>query len=125
MSKSKIAYFYRPHPKDGEGTVFSLSVHTSRGGRGLVPGLDGGRGGARVTHPRSGLGGTLSQVLIGGYPIPDPGGGYPIQLIGGCPIPGLGRGVPIQLMRGTPIPGLDGGTPLGKDWMGYPPLART
>ena len=48
----------------GEGTVLSLSVHTSTGGGYPIPGLGGG-------YPIPGPG--------GGYPIPGPGGGPPHQ----------------------------------------------
>ena len=63
---------YRPHPKDGEGTVFSLFVssHLHRGRRGVPqPGLDGGQG----TPARSGWcgGGELGQVwMVAGVPQP-------------------------------------------------------
>ena len=54
----------------GEGTVFSLSVHTSTGG-----------------------GGTPSQVSVGGgwYSIPCLGGGYPIPGLDGGGVPPLAR----------------------------------
>ena len=64
--------YYRPHPKDGEGIIFSLSVHTSRGG---VPTFPGGGGtylpvGGDTYLPRSGQGGYLpSRWGAGGtYP---------------------------------------------------------
>ena len=78
----------------GQGTVFSLSVHTSTGA-----------GGGGVTG--------------GQYPIPcpdDKGRGDPIPGLGrkggGDPIPGLGR-------KGIPHPADWGGTP--KQGRGYPP----
>ena len=112
----------------GEGTVFSLSVHTSIGGGGYpIQGLDGARG-----YPIPDLDGwgTLSQVQMGGglplprsrwgnphpsrsrrgggsYPLPGPdgGGGYLLLLTGGVP-PSMIR------MGGTPEypphPELDG-----------------
>ena len=147
----------------GGGTVFSLSDHTSMGKGGgypiwltrvvPIPGLDGGYpvpglnggGGALsqvwtgVPHPRSGWGGTPSQVQTGGYSIWLMGGtpsqvwmgdspsqvwmGYPIpHMDGGHSIPGLDRGYPIPgLDGGYPIPGLDGGYPIsGPDWEGTP-----
>ena len=84
-----------------EGTVFSLSVHTSIGGG--------------VPHPRSGR---------GGYPIPgqDRGllhtrsewRGYPILLMGGegIPISGLDLGVPHPADGGYPSKIRTGGYPI-------------
>ena len=123
--------YYRPHPKDGEGTVFSLfvSLHlnggypiTGPGGEYPVSGLGGG-----VPHPRSGQG-VSHPADGGGYPIPGLDRGYPIQLTGGIPSqvqvgiphpadwgvlhPRSGwEGVP----QGTPQPGLNG-VPPGQDW---------
>ena len=81
----------------GEGTVFSLFVSPHLGGG--TPVRSRGWG---VPHPRSGCGGTPSQVWPVGW---------------GVPIPGLAGGVPHPRSRGRgyPIPGLDGGYP------GYPP----
>ena len=58
-------------------------------------------------------GGTPSQVLTGGYLIPDPDGGYPI--------PGPdGGGTSSQVHTGgTPHSGLDWVAPV-QDWMGFP-----
>ena len=53
-----ISDYYRPHPKDGEGNVFSLSVSSHLGGGGGVPTLRSGWWG----------GGTYSQVWIRGVP---------------------------------------------------------
>ena len=92
---------YRPHPKDGEGTVFSLSVHTSTG---VTPIWMTG-----VPHPRSGQ----------GYQVPHPRSrwGYPIPgqdrtiLLPGVP-PSQVRGVPHSTdRRGTPSKIRMGGTP--------------
>ena len=77
----------------GEGTVFSLSVHTLTGG---------------YPHLRSGWGVPISQVRIKDTPIPGQDGGRPI--------PSLDEGVsPSQVkIGGTPMPGQDrGGTPTG------------
>ena len=100
-------FYYRPHPKDGEGTVFSLSVYTSTGvphladlgGEYPIPGLDGGypitgpdRG--EVPHPRSGWGvphpadwggGTPSKIRTGWYPIMLTGGGTQCKIRMGVP----------------------------------------
>ena len=67
---------YRPHPRDGEGTVFSLFVSSHRSGQ----------GGYRI-------------------PGTSPGGGYPIQLME-VPIPGLdgGGGVSHPADGGVPHP---------------------
>ena len=54
----------------GEGTVFSLSVHTQGG----VPGPGPGRGGPRS---RSRWGESQVQVKVGGYPVSDLGGWVP------------------------------------------------
>ena len=32
LNANLTEYFYRPHPKDGEGNIFSLSTLTWRGG---------------------------------------------------------------------------------------------
>ena len=127
---------YRPHPKDGEGTVCSLFVSPHVGGGIPQSGRLGG-------YPIPGLaGGYPSQVWMGGtwgtpldqvrmgYPPPDQVRmGYPPGHWTGYP-PGLGQdGVP-------PWPGLDGvppwtwdgvppdqvrmGHPPDQVWMGYP-----
>ena len=72
-------YHYLPHPKDGEGKSFTLSVHTPGGGG--VPTLTG-----VPTLVRSRRGGVPN--LVGGG-VPTLGGGYP--------------------KVGTPRPGQDGG----------------
>ena len=85
-----------------------LSVHhCGGGGPHPIPGLAGGypipdlAGGGGVPHPRSGQGGTPSQVWPGGYPYPD-------------------------LRWGTPPPHLDlgWGTRPTQTWDGVPPLPR-
>ena len=89
--------YYRPHPKDEERYCFQFVCQfTPRGG---------------VPHPRSGWGGTPSQVWMGGYPISGLRAGYPIPgLDGGVPHLRSGQGYPIpDLDGGYPIPGLDGG----------------
>ena len=78
----------------GEGTVFSLSVHTSTGGGGLPHLADGGgvthlRSGWRVPYLRSRWGGTTSQVQMGGIRIRM---GVPC----GTPDPGLDRVPPLS-----------------------------
>ena len=62
----------------------------------------------RVAHPRSGWGGTPSQVWMGGYPIPGLDGGYMI--------PGLDERVPTLLT---------GNVPPFKIRMGVPPGTTT
>ena len=55
-----VCDFYRPHPKDGGRYCFQfVSSHLDWGGGYPIPGLDWG-----VPHPRSGLGGTPSQVQV-------------------------------------------------------------
>ena len=109
-------FCYRPHPKDGEGNIFSLFVICQ-----FTPG----------GTPFSRWGGTLFPGLDrGGTPFPGLDGGYPIQLTGGYPLPRSGRGAtpflgleggfPIQLMGGTPFPGLDGGGETPSSWCGIP-----
>ena len=78
-----------------------------------ISGLDGG-------YPISGLDGgwrgTPSEVQVGGYHIPGPGGG-------GYPIPDLdGGGTPSQVWEGPhPRSGLGvPRVPPVQDWMGYP-----
>ena len=116
----------------GEGTVFSLSVHTSTGGGGTpfqvqmgVPHPRSRWGGGTpfqvqvgVPDPRSRWGGgTPTQVQAGRYPIPGPGGGgYPILLTRGGP-----WGTPIKTGWGTPLSRIGWGTLSLQDWMGYPP----
>ena len=125
---------YCPHPKDGEGTVLSLSVHTSMGGGGYpVPGLDGGgvphprsgqEGGYPIPgldggpHPRSGQRGTPSQVWMGGIPSQVWTEGTPSQVWGYPPARSGWWGYPIsgqRVLRVPPWPGLDSG-----GYLGYP-----
>ena len=71
----------------GEGTVFSLSVHTSTGGGGGVP------------HPRSGQGGTPSQVCMGG--------GTSSKIRMGCTHPAdWGEGIPSKIRMEGGYPGV-------------------
>ena len=79
----------------GEGTVFSLSVHTRGGG---VPGPGQGRGG---THSKVQVGGSQVQVQVGGYLVSGPGGGGSQVQLGGYPVSGAG-GTPSQVQGGTP-----------------------
>ena len=86
-----------------EGTVFSMSVHTSTGGRGEgVP---------------------PSQVRMGGYPISGQDGErVPSSQVrmGGYPHPRSGRGDAISGHDDVPHPA-DGGVPPSQVRMGYPP----
>ena len=80
-------YFYRPHPKDGEGNVFSLSILGGGGGLPVshnalqhFPECHGAAGGGTLPGPAGGgvpwpggvswLGGTLARggTLPGGVP---------------------------------------------------------
>ena len=93
---------YRPHPKDGEGNIFTLCVssHLDWGG-GVTPSQVWTGG---VPHSRSERGaGTPSQVWmrVGGLPDPRSGGG------GGTPSQ-------VWMVGG-------GGYSPGQDWMGYLP----
>ena len=127
--------FYRPHPKDGEGNIFTLCVspHLDGGGGGgypilltggggggtSIPGQDRGRG-TSISGPGWG-GGTPSQVQDGGgNPISGPDGGYP-HLRSRMGVLHLRTGGTPSQDRGYPIPGQDRGYPHW-DWMGYPPL---
>ena len=91
-----------------------LSVNISGGGYPIQIWMIGGfphpslaRG---VPHPRSGQGGTPSQVWPGGVPHPRPGMGYlPARPGMGYP-PDLGWGTPLDMGQGTP-PDLGWGTP--------------
>ena len=103
----------------GEGTVFSLAVHTSTGGR--LPHLaEGG------TPPRSRQGGTPSQVQMGGLPhlrsgqgVPHPAdwGGYPHPRSGqdlvpqGTPLSRTGWGIPLSRTGWAPSPTPSGDRP--------------
>ena len=142
--KSTVLYFYRPHPKDGEGTVFSLFVspHLNWGGRvtssqvwiGGVPHprsrqvVPHPRSRWGVPHPRSGQGGT-PLARTGDWMWYPPGKdwmGYPPQGPGmGYPPTRTGWGTPWQGLDVVPSwPRLDG-VPLTWTWDGVPPLART
>ena len=107
QSTLKKKRYYRPHPKDGEGNVFSLSV-SSHLGRGVptYSGLDwggtylprSGRGGGGVPTLRSGweVGGGTYSGLDWGVPTLAGGGGYLLSGLdwGGTYLPRSGRGVP-------------------------------
>ena len=85
----------------GEGTVFSLSVHTSTGGGGRVPHLADG-------------GGTPSQVWTGGVPCPRSGQGVPHLGNRGVPHPAdVVPPSPVWMGGGYPIQDQDGGVPWG------------
>ena len=88
-----VAINYRPHPKDGEGNSFTLSIHTPGG----VPTLDGGY------LPWMGV-----PTLVGGW------GGVPTFLDGGTYL-GWWIGIPqgrYPLSKvGTPNQVRTGGTP--------------
>ena len=112
---NKFVVYYRPHPKDGEGNVFSLFTTRWR-----YP--------SPRCFPRSFLGGGTSnpgsfpghwsQVLSWGYPSPGWRGVPQSWLVEGTP----GQGSP-PLARsgwGTPWPGQDG-VPPSQDRTGVPP----
>ena len=83
-------YYYRPHPKDGEGNVFSLST------------LDGGGGGG---YPYPIMLCNISQNAmgqLGGVPCQVQPGGVPCQVQLGGPWPG---GYPARSSWGEPWPG--------------------
>ena len=90
--------FYRPHPKDGEGYIFTLCVS---------PHLDGGgsqvkvqvRGGTQSSHGQGG--GVLGLRFWGGYPVSDFQGGSQSQIFGG--VPGL------RFSGGSPVSDFQGG----------------
>ena len=104
----------------GEGTVFSMSVHTStwRGvpihsqwGWEVLPSfLTGGGGTSILLH---GVGGEGTHIL--------PDGGTPILPNGFTLIPGQNRGCPHPRSEweGTPILGQNGGTPHPRSGEGY------
>ena len=125
---------YRPHPKDGEGTVFTGVCLSTPGGypsprffpRSMVIGPFWGRG----TPVPGSFPGHWSQVPSRGYP--NPGQGVPQSWLGGTPgwtrqnwgspCEGQGWGSPTARSGwGTPWPGQDGVLPWpGQDW-GTPP----
>ena len=108
--------YYRPHPKDGEGDIFSLFVSSHLGrGRGVPrPGQDSG-----VPHPGQDGGGYPIQVRMGGYPSHvRMGGGYSSQVRIG--VPQLRKGYPHTKM-GYPLPGQDGGCTPARDGVPPPP----
>ena len=97
--------FYRPHPKDGEGNVFSLS--TLGGG---VPVSHNALQHFPECHGAAGGGGVPCQVQPGGVPCQVQPGGVPCQVQ-------LGGGYPARSSRGGTLPGPAGGVP----WPGgYP-----
>ena len=118
-------------PRMGEGTVFSLSVHTSTrwGGGGGVPIPADGEGGYPML-PNGGKsilpnGGWIPHLADREVPPTSPNswyllpiGGYPIWLMGVPPI-GTGSGVP------DPYWDWMGVLPSCQDWMGYPPPVGT
>ena len=89
-----IGQNYRPHPKDGEGNVFSLFTPRGEG----VP---------RITQDG---GGSTPARLGWGYPSLVRMGGYPGQIRMGVPQPGMGYPSPIQGW-GAPPPSRDGVPP--------------
>ena len=92
--------YYRPHPKDGEGNVFSLCVSSH---------LDGG-------YPIHWWGILPSQVQgAGGTPFPGPGGDTPSQVGWVTPFPGPARGG-----RGTPPSRSDPRMGGGAGWVPLP-----
>ena len=98
-----------------EGTVFSLSVHTSMGGgprsRSRLGGVPGQGGGV----PGPGQGGEGSQVQVGG--------GSQVQVkLGGVPGPGQGGGGPRSRSEGYPV--LVWGGYLVSGPGGYPVLVK-
>ena len=91
--KSLLSTYYRPHPKDGEGNVFSL--YTSGGGQSSWGGGSGqsswGGGGqispaGGVSHPRGGGGGSVIPSSRGGvsHPVIPGGGGGGQHLAPSC-----------------------------------------
>ena len=77
----------------GEGTVFSLSVHTWGGSQVQVGGVPGPGQGGGVPGPGQG-GGSQVQVQVGGVSGPGQGGGgTQSQIWGGFLVSGLG-GIP-------------------------------
>ena len=91
---------YRPHPKDGEGNVFTLSTPGHLGGGGVSPAQPGG-GGVRSVQP--GVGG-VSPAVGGGQSSQQGGGGQSSQWGGGGQSAG-GGGVSIlrPLAGGMPL----------------------
>ena len=132
MQHPTVLHSYRPHPKDGEGTVFSLFVSPHLDGGGYPsqvwmvwgvprPGLDGGGHPDQVWMVEWGypsqvwmVGGTLARSGWWGVPQPE---GYPSQVwmkggTWGTPWPGLDGGWGTLARSGwwgVPQPGLDGG----------------
>ena len=99
--------YYRPHPKDGEGNVFSLSTP---GGGGRVPISHNALQHFPECHGADTRGGVPCQVQPGGYPA----GG--VTLLGGG-YPAGGR----YLGMVPPWPGQEGGTLPGGTQVWYPP----
>ena len=110
----RTSHFYRPHPKDEGGNIFSLFTLAGGGG---TPSQVCGWGGP---HLRSGGGGTPSKVWVGGYPIPSLDHRVPnFRSGGGVPCPRSGWGVPHTRSGpwGTPFQVWWGGT-LSQVWVG-------
>ena len=98
------AFYYRPHPKDGEGNVLTrvcLSVHRWGSGPGGGGVRSSCRGGGQVQLPggvrsscrggvRSSCGGVRSSCRGGSGPAA--GGGGQVQLLGGCQVQPPGGG---------------------------------
>ena len=103
---ASLRYFYRPHPTDREGNIFSLCVSSQPRGWGVYS----------ICRQRGGGGGLVTphQVL-------DWGGGYPYPSLW-WKVPAsfpIGGGTPIRIGCGTPsLLGLDGGTlhPVETGW---------
>ena len=110
----RVCHFYRPHPKDGEGNIFSLSVSSHLGGGAYLPSRQGGG----TYLPRSGWGYPSSQVGGGGTYLSQAGGYLPFQVwmgMGvGTPLPRVGTLHPGQVPH---LPRV--GTPLSR--VGTPP----
>ena len=107
---STVDHNYRPHPKDGEGNVFSLSTPLG--------------GGVPISHNALQHFPECHGAAEGGYPSRSSrGGGYPARSSqgGGVPCQGVPWGVPCQggtLAGGYPA----GGYPArGDTQVGYPP----
>ena len=102
--KRKLRYFYRPHPKDGEGNVFRLSTTVGRG----VP---QSQVLSKVSGPRP---------FPGGTPVPGSFQGLWSQV--------LSRGIPQSQVLSKvsgPRSFLGDGYPIPSQDLGSPPLTRT
>ena len=123
--------FYRPHPKDGEGNVFTSVFRSQRGGGTPSPFNNTSTGPMSFligTPSSSHISSTGPMSFLGGSTVPY---GVPLLSSTGWGYPGEDRnlGTPGQDRDGvppartgldTPLPGKDGGTP-GQDRMGVPP----